>query len=209
MNILPFTVSSTLVTRMDPEGLVQRYARQGKRVSGRTFNESRPSDTHTSSRCLFHHCLTKQRNTVVLVQSRLEIARTRFDSKAHGIVHPTVKVPRRMNVSFKTHNNTTQLYQEWLDKHFDAFQVVDTAQLAIDDAYCWVLYLDITVLNDDGNVYGTMWKSICKCLSLIHVPILKDYTVVDEGERLRARHIEIEKWVFIACLLYTSPSPRD
>lgn len=197
MDVLPFSISSSLLKKIDPEGIVKKYCRKGERVSSRGMDEERSTAYHEQSRHLYHHVLVKHGNTVVLVEARLEIARPRFDDKTKGYIKAHVQIPRRRNVSFNAQQHDEGLHNEWLETHIEEWGVVDMTQLFIDASYVWAIYLDISILNDDGNVYGVLWDGIVRCLQLVHLPQLEHYEVVDKGMPLTVTPVAVCKYVHV------------
>eukprot|EP00835_Amoeboradix_gromovi_P006679 NODE_841_length_3770_cov_0.565241.p2 type:complete len:234 gc:universal NODE_841_length_3770_cov_0.565241:1753-1052(-) len=208
MDVHPLKLNSLMILQAHPKKLVQKYAAKNMRISSREFHESRKTELHQHVEMLKNYTLIKRENSVVLVWIRLEISEKRLDCEK-GYFIPHVTLPRIQN---KLHSERLEIaftFAEMIQEHIEEWNVLDLKQLLIEDSHCWCLYADLTVLNDDGNLYSVIWDGLIECLKQTRLPKLKELEVVDNGELLRINPISVEKVVTIEGKTFADPDKRE
>ena len=208
MDVLPLKIDSLMILQSHPKKVVEKYAKKGMRISGRAFDQTRTFELHKHVEILKNYTLTKCGNSVVLVWVRLELSDRRLDADK-GYFIPQVKLPRIQNKPHFERLENAFTFIEMLEDHIEKWNVIDLKDLKINDSHCWCLYADITILNDDGNIYPVIWKGLASCLEQTRIPELEDLNVIGTGDLLKVNPIEITKVVNIGEFTLSDPDKRE
>eukprot|EP00834_Sanchytrium_tribonematis_P001681 NODE_43_length_33755_cov_1.178542.p19 type:complete len:252 gc:universal NODE_43_length_33755_cov_1.178542:24094-23339(-) len=191
MNVFPVSIDSKVVLQSHPPLVVRKYAQSNERLSKRNFNEKRKVEMHKIVEPLKNCVLAKAGNSVVLIWIRLEIAENRLDVE-EGYFIPYCKLPRTKNRTNFDRIEKALTYAELINAHIREWNVIDLSKLIISEQHSWCIYADISILNDDGNIYSLIWKALIEALLQTKTPILEEMEVVSLGYPVSVNPVELE-----------------
>jgi exosome complex component RRP45 len=156
----------------------------GYRVDGRAFGARRPVSFEFGSKDA--HCVVRLGKTVVCacIAARIEqpVGRSNEGSVRCVVKDVAMRGGKKQTGELR---ETLQLYERFLDRSFKESKAVDLESLCIQSGkYVWYLEVQMTVMNDDGNVLDALGYAALGALRVFKRP---DVSV--SKERGKALHV--------------------
>ncbi|KAG8956600.1 hypothetical protein FRC04_000078 [Tulasnella sp. 424] len=177
--------------RLHPRAYLERFLSEGIRPDGRECNTWRDVSLNSGSISTAEgSALVRLGNTTIVCGIKAEIAEPDLDRPEHGFIVPNVDLPAICSPKFKPGppGEEAQVLSERINSILIQADVVPTASLCIHpEKACWVLYIDITCINYDGNAFDACLLATIAALRATHLP---KPTFDEETERVTCSRTE-------------------
>ncbi|KAG9020729.1 hypothetical protein FS837_007928 [Tulasnella sp. UAMH 9824] len=177
--------------RLHPRAYLERFLSEGIRPDGREPTTWRDVSLNAGSISTAEgSALVRLGNTTIVCGIKAEIAEPDLDRPEHGFIVPNVDLPAICSPKFKPGppGEEAQILSERINAILIQADVVPTASLCIEPGKaCWVLYIDITCINYDGNAFDACLLATIAALRATH---LSKPTFDEETERVTCSETE-------------------
>ncbi|KAG8935013.1 hypothetical protein FRC01_010518 [Tulasnella sp. 417] len=149
--------------RLHPRAYLERFLSEGIRPDGREPNTWRDISLNAGP----------LGNTTIVCGVKAEIAEPDLERPEHGFIVPNVDLPAICSPKFKPGppGEEAQILSERINSILIQADVIPTASLCIHPAKaCWVLYIDITCINYDGNAFDACLLATIAALRATRLP---------------------------------------
>eukprot|EP00039_Didymoeca_costata_P010715 m.145076 g.145076 ORF g.145076 m.145076 type:complete len:301 (+) comp14936_c0_seq1:177-1079(+) len=175
--------TANIFKAIHPVEYARKFAEQGVRTDGRGFNDFRKTvlqegsiDTADGS------AMVKIGNTSVVCGIKAELANPPAEEPNCGWLVPNVTISQASSASVPDGppSSQAQALSVWISDLLND-SVVDRKQLCLcEGRLCWVLYVDIYVLNNDGCLADASTLSLFGALRSLRLPQLTQVSPEDQ-----------------------------
>ncbi|KIO22018.1 hypothetical protein M407DRAFT_79633 [Tulasnella calospora MUT 4182] len=195
ISLPPASASSKLdaktFQRLHPRAYLERFLSEGIRPDGREPNTWRDVSLNTGSISTAEgSALVRLGTTTIVCGIKAEVAEPELGRPEHGFIVPNVDLSSICSPKFKPGppGEEAQILSERINAILIQADVVPTPSLCIHPAKaCWVLYIDITCINYDGNAFDACLLAAIAALRATHLP---KPTFDEETERVTCSRTE-------------------
>ncbi|KAH8096594.1 ribosomal protein S5 domain 2-type protein [Cristinia sonorae] len=170
--------------RLHPKLYLERFLAENVRPDGRSFDEWRDVSVNVGSISTADgSALVRMGDTTVVCGVKAEIAEPELDRPEHGFLVPNIDLPAMCSPKFKPGppSEEAQILSERLNEVLVASNIIPTTSLCIKSGKsAWVLYVDATCINYDGNVFDAALLAMVSALKNTRLP---QATYNEETER--------------------------
>ncbi|TCD64232.1 hypothetical protein EIP91_004334 [Steccherinum ochraceum] len=160
--------------RLHPKLYLERFLAENVRPDGRAFGEWRDVSLNVGSISTADgSALVRMGDTTIVCGVKAEIAEPELDRPEHGFLVPNIDLPALCSPKFKPGPPTeeAQVLSERLNEVLVAADVIPTTSLCIQSGKsAWVLYVDATCINYDGNVFDAALLAMVAALRNTRLP---------------------------------------
>ncbi len=175
--MVQFTLDAATFFKLQPFEYHRRFFEQDTRPDGRAFDEQRQA--HVKKSVLtksIGSSQVKMGNTMVTCGVKAEIAEPTFDRPKEGFLVINVEVPSLCS----PHYNPGMPHELTQYLTFHISQIVTKSNLLSLESLCiaprraaWTLFVDMLVINDDGNLLDACMLSLMAALKDVRLPTVK------------------------------------
>ncbi|WP_456436513.1 exosome complex protein Rrp42 [Methanopyrus sp.] len=149
----------------------------GERIDGRDFEEFRPIEVRAGVISKANgSALVRLGNTQLVVGVKLEVGRPYPDSPNEGALAVNAELVPLADPSFEPgppDENAIELSRV-VDRGIRESEMIDLKELCIKEGeHCWVTFVDIHILDHDGNLFDASMIGSVSALSITEVPKAK------------------------------------
>ncbi|KAI0758196.1 ribosomal protein S5 domain 2-like protein [Fomes fomentarius] len=160
--------------RLHPKTYLERFLAESVRPDGRDFDEWRDVSLNVGSISTADgSALVKLGSTTVVCGVKAEIAEPELDKPKEGFLVPNLDLPAICSPKFKPGPPTdeAQVLSDRLNDVLVSSGVVSTSSLCIEPGKAvWVLYVDATCINYDGNAFDATLLAMAAALKNTRLP---------------------------------------
>ncbi|KAJ4465019.1 ribosomal protein S5 domain 2-type protein [Lentinula edodes] len=167
--------------RLHPQIYLQRFLEEKIRPDGRSIADDENEDTHAwrnvevnvgSITTTSGSALVRLGNTTVVCGVKAEICEPELDNSDEGFLVPNVDLPALCSPKFKTGPPTeeAQVLSERLNEVLGNGMIPLSSLCIYPGKSAWVLYVDATVINYDGNVFDAALLAMVCALKNVFLP---------------------------------------
>ncbi|EPT00821.1 hypothetical protein FOMPIDRAFT_1030258 [Fomitopsis schrenkii] len=160
--------------RLHPKVYLERFLAENVRPDGREFNEWREVSVNVGSISTADgSALVRLGKTTVVCGVKAEIAEPELDNPEDGFLVPNLDLPAICHPRFKPGPPTeeAQVLSDRLNEVLVSSKVVPTKSLCIEPTKAvWVLYVDATCINYDGNAFDATLLAMVAALKNTRLP---------------------------------------
>ncbi|TFY70628.1 hypothetical protein EVG20_g2365, partial [Dentipellis fragilis] len=161
-------LTAQIFQRLRPRVYLERFLAQGFRPDGRTLDAWRDVSVHTDG-----SALVRLGGTTVVVGVKAEIALPELDTPDAGFLVPNLDLPPLCSPRFKPGppSEEAQVLSARLNDALLASAVLPLTTLCIEPGKAaWVLYVDATCINYDGNAFDAALLGMVAALRNTRLP---------------------------------------
>ncbi|TFK46957.1 hypothetical protein OE88DRAFT_1714739 [Heliocybe sulcata] len=160
--------------RLHPRIYLERFLAENVRPDGRAFDQTRDVTVNVGSITTADgSSLVRLGETTVVCGVKAEIAEPELDSPDEGYIVPNLDLPAMCSPRFKPGppSEEAQVLSDRLNEAFIASGIVDPTSLCIHPGKAvWVLYIDATCINYDGNAFDAALIAMVSALRNTRLP---------------------------------------
>ncbi|KZV76138.1 hypothetical protein PENSPDRAFT_570425 [Peniophora sp. CONT] len=160
--------------RLHPHTYLERLLAEGVRPDGRLPHEWRDVSVNVGSISTADgSSLIRLGDTIIVCGVKAEIAQTELDTPNHGFLVPNLDLPAMSSPKFKPGppSEEAQIISSRLYEALLAADVVPLETLCIHPGKAaWVLYVDATCINYDGNAFDAALIAMVAALKNVRLP---------------------------------------
>ncbi|KAI0694371.1 ribosomal protein S5 domain 2-like protein [Cerioporus squamosus] len=160
--------------RLHPRTYLERFLAENVRPDGRDFGEWRDISVNVGSISTADgSALVRLGSTTVVCGVKAEIAEPELDRPNEGFLVPNLDLPAICSPKFKPGPPTdeAQVLSDRLNEVFVSSGVLPTSSLCIEPGKAvWVLYVDATCINYDGNAFDATLLAMVAALKNTRLP---------------------------------------
>ncbi|GAW06938.1 ribosomal protein S5 domain 2-type protein [Lentinula edodes] len=167
--------------RLHPQIYLERFLEEKIRPDGRSIADDENEDTHAwrnvevnvgSITTTSGSALVRLGNTTVVCGVKAEICEPELDNSDEGFLVPNVDLPALCSPKFKTGPPTeeAQVLSERLNEVLGNGMIPLSSLCIYPGKSAWVLYVDATVINYDGNVFDAALLAMVCALKNVSLP---------------------------------------
>ncbi|KAH9939311.1 ribosomal protein S5 domain 2-like protein [Epithele typhae] len=168
------TLKALTFQRLHPRTYLARFLAEGVRPDGRELDDWRDLSVHVGSISTADgSALVRLGATTVVCGVKAEIAEPELDRPGEGFLVPNLDLPAICSPRFKPGPPTdeAQVLSDRLNEVLVASGVVPPASLCIAPGRAaWVLYVDATCINYDGNAFDAALLAMVAALKNVRLP---------------------------------------
>jgi len=168
------TLRASTFQRLHPKAYLERFLAEQLRPDGRELGEWREVSLNVGSISTADgSALVRLGDTTVVCGVKAEIAEPELDTPEHGFLVPNLDLPAICSPKFKPGPPTeeAQVLSDRLNEVLVAAQVVPLSSLCIARGRAaWVLYVDATCINYDGNAFDATLLAMVAALRNTRLP---------------------------------------
>ncbi|KAL1712863.1 ribosomal protein S5 domain 2-type protein [Schizophyllum commune] len=183
-------LKASVFQRLHPRIYYERFLEERVRPDGREFDAWRDVAVNVGSISTADgSSLVRLGDTTIVCGVKAEIAQPDLDSPEDGFIVPNVDLPAICSPKFKPGPPTeeAQVLSDRLNEVLTAHDVLPTSSLIIHPGKAaWVLYIDATCINYDGNAFDATLIAMIAALKSTRLPRTK-YDE-DTGKVICSRH---------------------
>ncbi len=194
---------------------VRKLAFKGKRLDGRPLTEYRPISVKTG---FVHHAdasaMVSIGNTKVVAGVKFEVGSPFPDRPGEGTIITDAELLPMASPIFEPgppDENAIELARV-VDRSIRESGAIDWKSLGIDDENVWLIFIDIRVLDADGNLFDAAQFAAVKALSMAKIPKFEDGQII-RGEYDRPLEIKeipvLTTFAKIGPLIVVDPSLEE
>ncbi|KAI0960529.1 hypothetical protein AcW1_005021 [Taiwanofungus camphoratus] len=163
--------------RLHPKVYLERFLAENVRPDGRNFNEWREVSLNVGSISTADgSALVRLGDTIVVCGVKAETAEPELDSPGEGFLVPNLDLPAICSPKFKPGPpaEDAQILSDKLNEVLVASGAISTSSLCIESGKAvWVLYVDATCINYDGNAFdATLLAMVAALKNSVFPPTL-------------------------------------
>ncbi|KAG6841291.1 hypothetical protein C0991_012461 [Blastosporella zonata] len=151
------TLKAAVFQRLHPRVYIERFLSENVRTDGRVLDAWRDVNVNVGSISTADgSALVRLGNTTVVCGVKAEIAEPELDREGEGFLVPNLDLPAMCSPKFKPGPPTeeAQVLSDRLNEVLVASGILPLSSLCIHPGKSvWVLYVDATCINYDGNVF--------------------------------------------------------
>ena len=175
--------------KLQPGDFYKAHVEKGLRPDGRgNLISFRPvSITANSIASADGSSIVKQGGTVVLCGVKLELAEPKSERPDEGYVVPNLELPSLCHSQFKPGPPPAmaQVASCFINEVIQNSGLINPKDLCVEAGkLVWVIYIDLTCLNLDGNILDVCIKSLVTALRTVRVPHVVIKKEEDEEEQI-------------------------
>ncbi|KAA1477745.1 hypothetical protein DENSPDRAFT_933896 [Dentipellis sp. KUC8613] len=167
-------LTAQIFQRLRPRVYLERFLAQGFRPDGRTLDAWRDVSVHTGSITTAEgSALVRLGGTTVVVGVKAEIAPPELDAPDAGFLVPNLDLPALCSPRFKPGppSEEAQVLSARLNDALLASAILPLTTLCIEPGKAaWVLYVDATCINYDGNAFDAALLGMVAALRNTRLP---------------------------------------
>jgi len=160
--------------RLHPKAYLERFLAEKLRPDGRETTEWRTVSVNVGSISTADgSALVRLGDTTVVCGVKAEIAEPELDSPADGFIVPNLDLPAICSPRFKPGppSEEAQVLSDRLNEVLVASRILSTKTLCIQRGKAvWVLYIDATCINYDGNAFDATLLAMVAALKNTSLP---------------------------------------
>ncbi|CCM05533.1 uncharacterized protein FIBRA_07759 [Fibroporia radiculosa] len=160
--------------RLHPKVYLERFLAENVRPDGRGFEEWRDVSVNVGSISTADgSALVRLGDTTIVCGVKAEIAEPELDSPGDGFLVPNLDLPAICSPKFKPGPPTeeAQVLSDRLNEALIASGILPTSSLCIARGKAvWVLYVDATCINYDGNAFDATLLAMVAALKNTQLP---------------------------------------
>lgn len=160
--------------RLHPRAYLERFLSENYRPDGRVPSAFRETSVNVGSITTANgSALVRLGETAVVCGVKAEIAEPDLDRPEHGFLVPNLDLPALCSPRFKPGppSDEAQVLSERLNEALVSAGTVSTKSLCIQPGKAvWVLYVDATCINYDGNVFDAALIAMVAALRNVRLP---------------------------------------
>ncbi|OCH94510.1 hypothetical protein OBBRIDRAFT_769588 [Obba rivulosa] len=160
--------------RLHPKAYLERFLEENIRPDGRELDEWRDVSVHMGSISTADgSALVRLGDTTVVCGVKAEITEPELDSPEEGFIVPNLDLPAICSPKFKPGPPTeeAQVMSDRLNDVLVTAGVVSPSSLCIQPGKAaWVLYIDATCINYDGNAFDATLLAMVAALRNTRLP---------------------------------------
>ncbi|KAI1795008.1 ribosomal protein S5 domain 2-like protein [Ganoderma leucocontextum] len=160
--------------RLHPKTYLERFLAENVRPDGREFDEWRDISVNVGSISTADgSALVRLGSTTIICGVKAEIAEPELDKPKEGFLVPNLDLPAICSPKFKPGPPTdeAQVLSDRLNDVLISSGVVSPASLCIEPGKAaWVLYVDATCINYDGNAFDATLLAMVAALKNTRLP---------------------------------------
>ncbi|KIJ49546.1 hypothetical protein M422DRAFT_59277 [Sphaerobolus stellatus SS14] len=160
--------------RLHPRAYLERFLAEGVRPDGREPGSWRDAIANVGSITTADgSALIKMGNTTVVCGVKAEIAEPELDRPEQGFLVPNLDLPAICSPRFKPGppGEEAQVLSDRLNDVLVSSGIISTSSLCIQPGKSvWVLYVDATCLNYDGNAFDAALLAMVAALKNVRLP---------------------------------------
>ncbi|KAH9942593.1 ribosomal protein S5 domain 2-type protein [Amylocystis lapponica] len=168
------TLKASTFQRLHPKAYFERFLAENLRPDGRDLDEWRAVSLNVGSISTADgSALVRLGDTTVVCGVKAEIAEPELDSPEDGFLVPNLDLPAICSPKFKPGPPTeeAQVLSDRLNDVLVAAGVVPLSSLCIERGRAvWVLYVDATCINYDGNAFDATLLAMVAALKNTRLP---------------------------------------
>ncbi|KAF5387939.1 hypothetical protein D9615_000785 [Tricholomella constricta] len=168
------TLQASIFQRLHPRVYLERFLAEDVRPDGRALTAWRDVSVNAGSIITADgSALVRLGNTTVVCGVKAEIAEPELARPAEGFLVPNLDLPAMCSPRFKPGPPTedAQVLSDRLNEALLASAILPLASLCIHPAKAaWVLYVDATCINYDGNVFDATLLAMVAALKNTRLP---------------------------------------
>ncbi|KAG5644807.1 hypothetical protein DXG03_007629 [Asterophora parasitica] len=167
-------LKAAIFQRLHPRAYLERFLAENVRPDGRPYDAWRDVSVNVGSISTANgSALVRLGNTTVVCGVKAEIAEPELDRPNEGFVVPNLDLPAMCSPRFKPGPPTeeAQVLSDRLNEAIVASGMIDLESLSIHPGNAaWVLYVDATCINYDGNVFDATLLAMVAALKNTTLP---------------------------------------
>ncbi|KAL5527902.1 hypothetical protein ACEPAG_6703 [Sanghuangporus baumii] len=160
--------------RLHPRAYLERFLNEGFRPDAREVGDFRDVSVNVGSISTADgSALVRLGSTTIVCGVKAEIAEPELDSPEDGFLVPNLDLPAICSPKFKPGPpvDETQVLSERLYDALVSSDILDLSSLCIQPGKSvWVLYVDATCINYDGNVFDAALLAMIAALKNTRLP---------------------------------------
>jgi len=168
------SLKASTFQRLHPKIYLERFLAESVRPDGRTFTKFRPLSVNVGSISTAEgSALVRLGDTTVVCGVKAEIAEPDLDRPEDGFLVPNLDLPALCSPKFKPGppSEEAQVLSDRLNDALVMSNVLPTKSLCIHPGKSvWVLYVDATCINCDGNVFDATLLAMVAALKSTRLP---------------------------------------
>ncbi|KAF8492919.1 ribosomal protein S5 domain 2-type protein [Gautieria morchelliformis] len=170
-------IDPSVFQRLHPRAYLERFLSEGIRPDGRDPGAWRGVSVNVGSISTAEgSALVRVGDTTIVCGVKAEIAEPELDRPEHGFLVPNIDLPAMCSPRFKPGppGEEAQVLSDRLNNVLISLEVLSTASLCIHPGKAvWVLYVDATCLNYDGNAFDATLLAMIAALKNTKLPMAK------------------------------------
>lgn len=167
-------LQASIFQRLHPKAYLERFLAEGFRPDGRVLHGWREVSVNTGSISTTDgSALVRLGNTTVVCGVKAEIAEPDLDAGSKGFLVPNLDLPAMCSPRFKPGPPTeeAQVLSDRLNEALIASGILPLESLCIQpNKAVWVLYVDATCINYDGNAFDATLLAMVAALQNTRLP---------------------------------------
>ncbi|KAF6748991.1 ribosomal protein S5 domain 2-like protein [Ephemerocybe angulata] len=168
-------LQASIFQRLHPRAYLERFLAEGFRPDGRALDAWREVSVNTGSISTADgSALVRLGNTTVVCGVKAEIAEPELDAGARGFLVPNLDLPAMCSPRFKPGppSEDAQVLSDRLTEALTSSGVLPLESLCIHPGKAvWVLYVDATCINYDGNAFDATLLAMVAALKNTRLPV--------------------------------------
>ncbi|KZT29503.1 hypothetical protein NEOLEDRAFT_1160586 [Neolentinus lepideus HHB14362 ss-1] len=168
------TLKAATFQRLHPRIYLERFLAESVRPDGRALEQARDITVNVGSITTADgSSLVRLGDTTIVCGVKAEIAEPELDSPNEGYIVPNLDLPAICSPRFKPGppSEEAQVLSDRLNEAFLASKIIDLSSLCIHSGKAvWVLYVDATCINYDGNAFDAALIALVAALRNTHLP---------------------------------------
>eukprot|EP01028_Stygiella_incarcerata_P009141 TRINITY_DN424_c0_g2_i1.p1 TRINITY_DN424_c0_g2~~TRINITY_DN424_c0_g2_i1.p1 ORF type:complete len:288 (+),score=79.05 TRINITY_DN424_c0_g2_i1:174-1037(+) len=191
-------MSSPLLESIDPLVFHHHHWAAGSRVDGRALHASRPvaqesAEIHTAD----GSCIVNIGNTKVLGGVKLHVTPWESSRKRTGWAEIRVEEAFQDSTSFvrsrRLSRSRRAYLSHWMGDVVARMGWIDeTRMIAVKGKAVWVAYVDVYILEDDGNIQDALFLCIRRLLRHLRIPAVEWNEEKEEVSYMDGMEVEAE-----------------
>lgn len=182
--------------RLHPKAYLKQFLDQKTRIDGRAFNASRPFRASFGS---IHTCdssaIVQIGSTSVIVSIKAEVGAPLHAEPKNGMLVIDCHLlpgasPNNPNFTFGAASSYSISISEQIHQLLIQSGCIDLTTLCIEEGQAvWYLYIDVSLLSFDGNIYDAATLGVTQALDSLSLPVTVKDPTNPKGQLLIDRNV--------------------